>query len=256
MNSGAILIWIVFSLTPAQPSHLGFLYQPAFNLRRDYFPGPTRPYQPQPGDLMFSSDHRFASLMGHYLSRSGPPNHSMIVFRRSDGRLAVLESGAYGNLRLGVDAAEVDEHLRIYAGMGSIWVRCRRAPLTPEQSAALTEFAEAELGKPFARLRVYAQLTPIRSRGMLRTAVLGRPNADKTKYFCSELVMNAMVAACMVPAPTARPSATFPRDMFFGRSFNRFVNRGVETINGDWEPPAHWVERDGGLAGIALAPAP
>src|SRR5215471_14409291 len=84
MRSVACLGWLVAVATPALPPEpVGLLYQPAFDLQRDSYPEPTRPYQPQRGDLMFSSDHRLASLLGHYLSFSGPPNHTMIVVRRS-----------------------------------------------------------------------------------------------------------------------------------------------------------------------------
>ena len=38
----------------------------------------------------------------------------------------------------------------LYAQKGRIWIRQRKAPLTPEQSACLTEFALAQEGKPFA----------------------------------------------------------------------------------------------------------
>jgi len=54
-----------------------------------------------------------------------------------------------------------------------VWIRKRKTPLTPEQCARLTEFAERQDGKRFALVRLAGQLTPLRSRGPLRTFVVG-----------------------------------------------------------------------------------
>src|SRR5262249_2359710 len=73
--------------------------------------------------------------------------------------------------------------------------RQRRVPLTPEQSARLTAWALAQNGKRFAVVRVGAQLTPLRSRGPLRTSFAGGPHGERRTYFCSELVGESCVAA-------------------------------------------------------------
>jgi hypothetical protein len=107
----------------------------------------------------------------------------------------------------------------------------------------LTEFALAQDGKRFALFRLGVQLTPFRTRGPLRTYFMGSPHGgNRRSYFCSELVSEACVAAGLLDPARTRPSATYPRDLFFGRSFNRFLNRHLE-INEGWLPPARWTDQ-------------
>ncbi len=51
----------------------------------------------------------------------------------------------------------------------------------------------------------------------------------------------------MTDADTARPSATFPRDLFFDRSLNPYLNRHPPLGDG-WDPPALWTP----VVGLAL----
>src|SRR2546430_11548247 len=46
--------------------------------------------------------------------------------------------------------------------------------------------AEAQDGKPFATLRLLRQITPLRTRGQIRTYFVGRPSGDQDRYFCAE----------------------------------------------------------------------
>jgi hypothetical protein len=112
-------------------------------------------------------------------------------------------------------------------------------PLTAEESARLTAFALRQEGKRFALIRVAAQLTPFRSRGPLRTAFMGGPHGDRCSYFCSELVMEACVAAGLLDPTTTRPAATFPGDLFFDCSRNPYINAHLD-LAGAWYPPARW----------------
>jgi hypothetical protein len=112
--------------------------------------------------------------------------------------------------------------------------------LTPEQSCRLTEFALAAVGKRFAVLRVMRQVTPFRTRGPLRTYFLGGPQGLREKFFCSELVLESCVAAGLLDPEVTRPSATYPRDLFFDRSTNVFLDRHF-TLAPCWEPPARWL---------------
>ena len=86
-----------------------------------------------------------------------------------------------------------------------------------------------------------AQVTPFRSRGPVRTWFIGGPNGDRESYFCSELVVESCVAAGLMDAATARPSATYPRNLFFGHSLNLYLDGhlGLDA----WDPPAGWCER-------------
>ncbi len=113
-------------------------------------------------------------------------------------------------------------------------------PLTDDQSARLTAFVERQDGKPFAVWRLMAQVTPFRTRGPLRTWFVGRPNGDRNAYFCSELVVESCVAAGLMDAATARPSATYPRDLFFGHSLNLYLDEHLQLDQ--WDPPARWSE--------------
>jgi hypothetical protein len=94
--------------------------------------------------------------------------------------------------------------------------------------------------RKFATVRLLGQLTPFRTRGPLRTAVLGKSNLERSNFFCSEMVLNAFISAGVLDARYLRPAATFPSDLFYGHSRNLFVDRGVRQINCDWDPPARW----------------
>ena len=132
-------------------------------------------------------------------------------------------------------------HLKEYADAGRLWIRKRCVPLTPDQSCRLTEFALAQDGKRFALGRLGQQLTPFRSRGPIRTRFIGKPKGDRPSWFCSELVSEACVAAGLINPEQTRPSATYPHDLFFGRSYNPYLDHHLE-INAGWHPPARWTD--------------
>jgi hypothetical protein len=214
-----------------------FLYQPAYctgDVRR----GPARPYLPQPGDIFLASDRGLIARAGHWLVGAAGVHHSGIVFARPDGSLAILEAGPYNTVRVG--ASDALPHLRGHERRGEkVWIRQRRVPLTGEQSARLTAWALAQDGKPFAVVRLGAQLTPFRSHGPLRTYIVGGPHGERRRYFCSELVMESCVAAGLVDSAGARPAATYPRDIFMDRSKNPYLNRHLD-LPPCWFPPARW----------------
>jgi hypothetical protein len=213
-----------------------YLYQPAFCID-DVLRGPAEPYLPQPGDIMLRLDGSVFWKVTHYLALAFDPNGSGIVFARPDGSLAVLEAGPNDTKFVGT--LDLLPHLREYEEQGKVWIRRRRVPLTPEQSCRLTEFAQAEEGKRFALVRLAGQLTIFRSRGPLRTWFVGKPKGDRCSYFCSELVSEACVYAGLLDPARTRPSATYPHDLFFGRSWNLYLNHHLE-INEGWCPPARW----------------
>jgi hypothetical protein len=215
-----------------------FLYQPAFCVD-EVLREPAEPYLPQPGDIMLRLDHSVFWRVTHALALAFDPNGSGIVFARPDGSLAVLEAGP--NDTLWVGTPDLLPHLREYAAVGQVWIRRRHVPLTPEQSCRLTAFALAEDGKRFALVRLGGQLTPFRSRGPLRTYFVGGPHGDRRSYFCSELVSEACVAAGLLDPERTRPAATYPRDLFFGHSFNLFIDQHLD-VNAGWDPPARWTD--------------
>ncbi len=179
----------------------------------------------------------FWKLM-HNLAGTSHPTHSMIVFAMPDGRPGILEAGPHDTLKCRV--LETLPHMLTYEEEGRVWVRARACPLTPEQSARLTEFALATDTREFGIKRLALQLTPFRTRGPVRTAFVGKPHGlDRDSYFCSELICEACVYAGLMDPRTTRPSATYPRDLFMDHSLNPYLNRHLKLAPA-WDPPARW----------------
>jgi len=223
---------------PQQPAG-SYLYQPAYKLDRE-LRGPVHRYCPQAGDMLFGASDKLTSVLGFALAGSWYPNHNAIVVPRPDGSLAVLEAGLHGQLRKGMVIVDLMETLQTYDQGGRIWIRARKTPLTREQTARLCEFASNVEGRPTSFIKLYGQITPFRSRGPVRTAFLGHSDPDKKGFYCSELVVEACCYAGLIDTDTARPSATYPRDIFFDHSTNMFVNRSLKDMACGWEPPARW----------------
>jgi hypothetical protein len=231
----AVLVLTSLS-APAQCAADSFLYQPSYCL--DYvLRGPAVPYCPQPGDIMLATDGSTFWKLAHNLAGTSHPTHSGIAFRRPDGSMAILEGGPHDTLRC--RALDAVPHLHSYEAEGRVWIRRRAVPLTDDQSCRLTEFALATDGKRFAIGRLGVQLTVFRTRGPLRTEFVGKPHGNRNSYFCSELVTEACVAAGLLDAATARPSATYPRDLFMDRSLNPYLNKTLKLAPA-WDPPARW----------------
>ena len=216
----------------------GYLDQPAFAVDR-VFRGPQVPYEPQAGDLFLEMCPQLTARASLVLVGAFRPNHSGIVFRRPDGSMALLEAGSF-EVAL-IVASDLVPVLSAYRDRERVWIRRRSVPLTDEQACRLTAAALAQDGKPFALLRQYAQATPLRARGPLRTFVTGGPHGtDRRGYFCAELVTEMIVAAGLIDAADARPAATYPHDLFFDESFNLFLNRHFKLGRAGWCPPAQW----------------
>jgi hypothetical protein len=218
-----------------------FLYDPAYCLDVK-LRGQPRPYQPQPGDIMLYTDSNVFWEITHDLALAFQPHGSGIVIRRPDGTLGTLEAGP--NDTYFVRILDTIPHLKEYERNGPVWIRQRKTPLSPEQSACLTAFALRQDWKRFALIRLGGQLTPFRIRGPLRTYFLGKFHGDRDTYFCSELVTTACCAANLIDATLARPSATYPHDLFYDRSFNLYLNTHF-SLACSWEPPARWASSTG-----------
>jgi hypothetical protein len=213
------------------------LYQPAYQID-DVLRLPAEPYAAQPGDIFLATDRALWARAGHRLAGSGAPHHSGIVFARPDGQMAILEAGPYNSVV--VEVIDLLDHLSTHERRGEkVWIRRRKTPLTPEQCARLTEWALAQEGKPFATVRLLAQITPFRTRGPLRTFFCGGPQGERDKFFCSELVVETLVHLGLVDPATARPSATYPRELFFDHSPNPYIN-AHQDLSACWYPPARW----------------
>ncbi len=224
-------------------SEIGYLYPPSFDAEAEPA-GPLVPYHPQPGDIFLSMKPAWRAKLTYRMAWTGPPHHSGIVVALPVGGMGVLEAGPGTSIRVAISEPLGDFLPHIHEG-GRVWIRRRRTPLTPDQSSQLTRFALAQTGKPFALVRLVGQVTPLRSRGPVRTRWRGQPHGNRPSYFCSELVTEACVAAGLIDAARARPAATYPRDLFFGRSNNPFLDANLE-INEAWLPPARWQALEGG----------
>jgi len=231
------------------PYDTGYLCRSVYALD-DEIRLPVKRYVPQAGDIYLSTDRSPIIQAGHRLAFSGQPNHSGIIIIMPSGRPAVLEAGPFNGLKVEIvdlkhDFNTHDERTE------KVWIRARKTPLTKEQSEALTDWAIAQNGKPFAAGRMLRQMTPFRTRGPLRTFVMGTANGERDRYFCAELVMEACVHVGLLSPETTRPSATYPEDMFFDRSANLYLNRYF-TLAGGWDPPSRWLT----LAAADAKPAP
>ena len=235
IKAKAANLMLVGTVPPGGPS---FLYQPAF--AEDHaLRLPARPYQPQPGDLVLSADGSVFWTVMHNLAGTSHPTHSMIVFALPDGRPAILEGGPHDTVKCRL--LEAIPHMASYEAEGRVWVRRRSGPLTPEQSARLTQFCLHLDGRAFSLRRLAVQLTPLRTRGPVKTAFVGKPHGpDREAYFCSELICEACVYAGLMDPRTTRPSATYPRDLFFSGRLNPYLVRHLKAMDAAWEPPARW----------------
>jgi hypothetical protein len=228
---------------PEPPAGPGFVCQPCFEMEKD-FRGPLQPYQPQAGDMFFSTDRMYIIRFGHALAGAHAPHHSGIIIQKPNGQYCTLEAGPHNCLTIKI--LDMCESLSGYEAKGnSVWVRRRSVPLTPEQSAKLTAFAMAQDGKRFALWRMLGQLTLLRSRGLLWTHAVGGPHGDRDSYFCAELVTECCGVAGLLDPNRIHPCCTYPSDLFYGKSPNHYVNETLD-VNLFWDPPARWTRQPPG----------
>jgi hypothetical protein len=220
----------------------GYTYCPArdLNLVARY---PAMRYDPQPGDVILMSDANLFWKALYALALTGAPGHIGLVVRLPDGRLGIQEAGF--NESLWTMAVPLDYRLNHYPG--KVWVRRIKMPLTPWQDARLTEFVALTEQTPYNLRLAKLQFTPLSPRGPLRTALFARPRGPERPLFCSQAVLEALVYAGAIDARTARPAATYPRDLFFDRSLNPYINRHPPLAWG-WDPPALWTP----IVGVAM----
>lgn len=181
-------------------------------------PAQARPYAPRAGDLVFYHSHSLWWEVMFWVAGTAPPTHCGMVVSLN-GAPVLLESapddGAVGGYR--VCLLEANSRLENYDA--SMWVRRLKQPLTPEQSARLTQFAVAQEGKPYAIARIVFQITPFRARGPLRR-LLGKTDLERSTWICSELVAAGCAAAGLIDGANYPANAIYPRDLFEDRSYD------------------------------------
>jgi hypothetical protein len=229
-----LLSTTLFTGAPEQNVAYGFVDQPAYSI--DKAPRlPLTTYDPQAGDVVLFSDANFVWKMFYALAFTGTPGHSGMVVLMEDGRPGIIEAGYDTSIWIRMTPLEQ----RLCEFKGTIWIRRRKTPVSDEQSRVLTEFSEIIDGRRYSVSRFLAQLTPLSARGPIKTKFVGKPKGIRTSYICSEAVLEGLVLAGLVDSETTRPAATFPRDLFFDSSPNRYIERHPPLIHG-WEPPALW----------------
>lgn len=216
----------------------GYLDQPAFAVDKVFRP-PQVPYEPQPGDIFFGIRPKLSERIALVAVGAFHPSHSGIMIRNPDGCIGLLESGCQE--KKAVMVGDPARTMSAYLSQDRCWIRRRCVPLTPEQDCRLTEHGMKQVGKRFAQVRMYGQATILRSRGPLRTFVVGRSHGtDRISYFCDELVTELIIAAGLMDARDCRPAATFAHDLFWDQSFNPYLNRHFKLGPNGWCPPAQW----------------
>jgi hypothetical protein len=223
------------------PPTVGRVFEPAYAIDRNLCE-PTVGYVPQAGDIVLVVSDHFVWQLLFAIALSCEPYHVGIVVRMPDGSYGMLEAGP-PDQTAHVRICPLAE--RLAADAGRVFIRRRCVPLTAEQSGALTGFALRQDGKPYAYLRFLAQGTPVRSRGPIRTEFMGKSRGEPWSYFCSELVVEAVVSAGLIDAETARPRATTPADIFYDQSTNPWIDKYLKLAP-CWCPPQRWVAAECG----------
>jgi hypothetical protein len=195
----------------------------------------AEPYYPHEGDIVFCEDHNpfFRTLF--FCCGSGKPTHCAIVVRRPCGDLALLEAGPNWKPKTYIN----DLESRLCSFKGDIWVRRCKHALTPDQSCALTEFARAQEGKPYAVCRFILQGTPFRARYGLRYHCFSHTYLGRWGWLCSELVVAAGTVAGLFDPDTHPANAIYPRDLVDDRDYP--LEHNWEEI-GLWRADPHPVD--------------
>src|SRR6516225_8839235 len=131
-------------------------------------------YHPQAGDIVLFDQHSRIWDGGLKLCGSGAPDHSGVVVLLPSGEPVIMEVAADDGLLAGLPVALFDTRARLQHFEGTVWIRQRKEPPSEEQSARMTDFALAQVGKGYAAGRFLLQLTPLRARGSLRCRLFGK----------------------------------------------------------------------------------
>jgi hypothetical protein len=212
----------------------GYLYAPAADVQ--LAPRlPATAYVPMAGDVLVMSDTTRLWTLLYRLALTGRPGHGGVVVTMPDGRLGCLEAGYDGTLWTRLTPLDY----KLHHFPGTIWVRERLCPLTPDQDARLTAFAVAAADKPYAVGKFVLMATQLTPRGPFRTAHFGRPARKEERYTCAELILESLLTAGLIDKRTVRPAASYPQDLFYDRSRNPYIDRHP-PLAGGWAPPAQW----------------
>ena len=191
-------------------------------------------YIPHPGDLVMYDDHSKIWDRLYRMVGTEPPDHSGIVIDRLDGTPAVLESGPDNGIRVRI----LDLYPRFQNYPGTIYIRRVRAPLTPEKTAELTQFALAQEGKRYAWGRLLLQGTPCKCREGWRADYFAKTYLDRSSWLCSELVVAAGTVAGLFDPNIHKANRIYPRDIIDDNTYDLIP---IWHLAGMWSrTPERW----------------
>src|SRR6185295_204091 len=139
---------------------------------------------------------------------------------RPDGTPGILEVGPNSKPQAFTRTYIVNVLPRLENYDGTILVRRPKQPLTQEQSAQLTRFAQAQEGKPFAVARLFLQGTPFRCRYGLRHQLFARTVVNRSRWICSENVVAAATVAGILDRKRFFANSMYPRDLAFDERYD------------------------------------
>jgi hypothetical protein len=194
----------------------------------------VEPYTPCEGDLVLFDDHSKMWLILYKCVGSAPPSHAGIVVKLPDGRPALLESGPDDGKLAGYYVCLIDAPSRLDCFNGSLYIRRLRQPLTPQQSACLTEFALNQVGKRYALCRLLLQATPCRCRAPLRRQLFGATYMDRSHWLCAELAIAAGTSCGLFDPKIHKANSMYPLDLYEDHRYD---------ISATYYPPAEWTSQ-------------
>ena len=164
-------------------------------------------YAPQAGDLVLFRNKSFVMNLLGAAAFSARTTHAGIVVARPNGELAILETPAVG---ASVTFNDIRKRMDTYAGQ--IWIRSPHVPLTAEQSARLTAFAQAQEGKAYDLLGFFSLPVswpvPIfkRQHGLV-------DDLTASRWICSSLAVSACSATGLIDADDVWPRGACADDL-------------------------------------------
>ncbi|MFO0843201.1 MAG: hypothetical protein U0797_12525 [Gemmataceae bacterium] len=186
----------------------------------------TEHYDPQPGDILLFRTPGLARAVVYALGCSPGVTHCGVVVARPDGSLGLLEAPGNDYPTMISDIPSRHDYHK-----GTCWVRRRCTPLTPEQCKCLTEFACRQEGKPFFFAGVFippfGKPIPKCFRRCVKPEQL-----EPGRWFCSPLVVAALMSAGVLDLCDAKPWFVDPQDLK--------ADTWLDLSCG-WEKPTKWL---------------
>ncbi len=165
----------------------------------------TEVYVPQAGDLILFRNRNILARAAYYISLSGSTTHVGLVVAKPDGTLTMLEAMPGDPVIMG----DLGSRLTQYSGKVS--VRRRKTPLTAEESTRLTEFACAQVGKPFHLLGLL--VPPVSFPFKLITKPLDPNCLDRSRWICTSLVLRTCISAGILCPGKINPEGACASDL-------------------------------------------